>query len=108
MRNFLSIVSLVFAACVTVFGLSYGSYAMYQYFAPKYRQVDNQVFKQSEQYNDGMIRDLQELEMQYMTASDTQKATLKSIILHRFEVYDQSKLPPDLWSFYNDVKQGKL
>ena len=26
----------------------FGSFFAYQYFAPKYRQVDNEVFKQSE------------------------------------------------------------
>ena len=30
----------------------FGSFFAYQYFAPKYRAVDNEVFKQSEQYNE--------------------------------------------------------
>ena len=33
---------------LVIFGLSYGGYESYRFFAPKYRAVDNQVFKQSE------------------------------------------------------------
>ena len=29
-----------------IFGLSYLGYESYKFFAPKYRQVDNQVFKE--------------------------------------------------------------
>jgi hypothetical protein len=107
-KDAISFTVAVALAIAALFGLSYGSYEMYKFFAPKYRAVDNQVFKESEQYNDGMIRDLQELEMDYAKADDTQKATLKSIIIHRFEVYDESRLPPDLRNFYNDLRSGRL
>ena len=43
----------IMALCV---GLSFLGYESYAYFAPKYRAVDNAVFKESEQYNDGMVR----------------------------------------------------
>ena len=91
-----------------VFGLNLFGLANYSFFAPKYRAVDAQVFKQSEQYNDGMIRDLQNLQMEYMTADQAHKDALRSIILHRFSVYDQSNLPPDSWNFYQQLKQGKI
>jgi hypothetical protein len=94
-------------AIAALFGISYLGYLSYSYFAPKYRAVDAQVFKESEQYNEGMVRDLEELELDYIKADDTQKATLKSIILHRFEVYDENRLPPDLRMFYNDLRSGR-
>ena len=53
---------------VTVFLLNVFGLFNYSFFAPKYRAVENQVFKESEQYNDGMIRDLQNLQMEYMSA----------------------------------------
>ena len=91
-----------------VFGLNLFGLANYSFFAPKYRAVENQVFKESEQYNDGMIRDLQNLQMEYMSADQAHKDALRSIIIHRFSVYDQNRLPADLWNFYQQLKSGKL
>ena len=85
----------------------FGSFFAYQYFAPKYRAVDNQVFKQSEQYNDGMIRDLENLQMDYIAADKDHKDALRAIVLHRFSVYPEDKMPPNLRNFYNDLKVGK-
>jgi hypothetical protein len=85
----------------------FGSFFAYQYFAPKYRAVDNQVFKQSEQYNDGMIRDLENLQMEYINADAEKKQALRAIVLHRFSVYPEDKMPPNLRNFYNDLKAGK-
>ena len=85
----------------------FGSFFAYQYFAPKYRQVDNEVFKQSEQYNDGMIRDLENLQMDYINADKDHKDALRAIVLHRFSVYPEDKMPPNLRNFYNDLKAGK-
>jgi hypothetical protein len=98
----------VVIAILFVFGLSMGSYELYKFFAPKYRAVDNQVFKESEQYNDGMIRDLENLQIEYMAANETQKAALKDIILHRFSVYDDNRLPGNLRSFYIDLRTGRI
>ena len=85
----------------------FGSFFAYQYFAPKYRAVDNQVFKQSEQYNDGMIRDLENLQLEYISADADKKQALRAIVLHRFSVYPEDKMPPNLRNFYNDLKAGK-
>lgn len=80
------------------------SFYLYSYFAPKYEQVRYDTFKQSQTYNDGMLRDLQDLQMEYMKANDEQKAAMKAIILHRFAVYDVDRLPIDLRSFYQSVR----
>ena len=85
----------------------FGSFFAYQYFAPKYRQVDNEVFKQSEQYNDGMIRDLENLQIEYIGADADKKQALRAIVLHRFSVYPEDKMPPNLRNFYNSLKAGK-
>ena len=91
-----------------IFGLNLFGFANYSFFAPKYRAVENQVYKESTQYNEGMVRDLENLQMEYMKANDTQKAALKDIILHRFAVYDVNRLPSNLYSFYNDLRSGRL
>jgi hypothetical protein len=85
----------------------FGSFFAYQYFAPKYRAVDNEVFKQSEQYNDGMIRDLENLQLEYINSDQAHKDALRAIVLHRFSVYPVEKMPPNLRNFYEQLKAGK-
>jgi hypothetical protein len=94
----------VVAVFVSIFALAFGSYELYAYFAPKYRAVDNRIFHESEQYNEGMLRDLAELQRQYVTADPAGKAALRPIIRHRFEVYPESKMPADLRDFYQTIK----
>ena len=107
MREFFGTIGIVIVGAMLLFGISYGGYEMYAYFAPKYRAVDNAVFKQSEQYNDGMIRDLENLQMEYVKATDEQKGALKAIIMHRFSVYPEDKLPSNLRNFYNQLRTGQ-
>ena len=85
----------------------FGSFFAYEYFAPKYRAVDNQVFKQSEQYNDGMIRDLENLQMEYINSDAEHKQAIRAVVLHRFSVYPEDRMPVNLRNFYNDLKAGK-
>jgi hypothetical protein len=90
-----------------VLGFTYLGWASYDYFAPKYRATDNKVFKESEQYNDGMVRDLENLQVEYINGDADKKQALRAIILHRFSVYPEDKLPPNLRNFYNDLRSGK-
>ena len=87
-------------------GLGYLSYLAYSFYAPKYEQVRYDTFKESQTYNDGMLRDLQNIQMEYLKANDEQKSALKAIALHRFSVYPENKLPADLRNFYDNLKKG--
>ena len=107
MKEFFGIIGMIIAIIAFCFGLTFLGYESYKFFAPKYRAVDNQVFKESEQYNDGMIRDLENLQMEYLKADAAGKDALRAITLHRFSVYDEQRLPPNLRNFYNDLKAGK-
>ena len=107
MKTFFNFVIIAFLFVAVVFGLTYGSFELYKFFAPQYRAVDSAVFKESEQYNDGMIRDLTELQRQYVTASKEDKEALRPIIIHRFEVYDKNRLPSDLRQFYDSLQDNK-
>lgn len=107
MKEFFGFIGTIVFGALVLFGISYGGYQMYAFLAPKYRAVDNAVFKESEQYNDGMVRDLENLQMEYVKANDEQKSALKAIIMHRFSVYPESKLPPNLRNFYNQMRTGQ-
>lgn len=101
-----SVLALVVFVLV-ILGFSYLGWASYDYFAPKYRATENKVFKESEQYNDGMVRDLENLQMEYMNADKDHQQALRAIILHRFSVYPEDKMPANLRNFYNQLRSGK-
>ena len=107
MKGILAIAGSLLLALAVVFGLTFFGYQMYGFFAPKYRAVDNQVFKESEQYNDGMIRDLENLQMEYMNADKEHKDALRATVLHRFSVYPEDRMPANLRNFYNQLRSGK-
>jgi hypothetical protein len=90
-----------------IFGMNMFGLASYSFFAPKYRAVENHVFKESEQYNNGMIRDLENLQLEYIKADDAGKQSLRAIVLHRFSVYPADRMPPNLRNFYEQLKAGK-
>jgi hypothetical protein len=102
-----SVMATILTITVLVLGLGYLGWASYDYFAPKYRATDNKVFKQSEQYNDGMIRDLENLQLEYVNADNEHKQALRAIVLHRFSVYPEDQMPANLRNFYNQLRSGK-
>ena len=108
MKELLGAFGAIAVALLVVAGLSFFSFKLYEYFNPKYVAVDNQVFKESQQYNDGMIRDLQSLKMEYINGDQGKKDAIRAIVLHRFAVYPDDKMPPDLRNFYNLLqKEGR-
>jgi len=100
----LGVIAAIVIFVAMCFGLNYLAYGNYAFFAPKYTAVDNKVFQESAQYNLGMIRDLENLKMEYETGDATTKSVLKPTILHRFSVYPKDRLPPDLRSFYEALE----
>ena len=107
LKDILGMLGALVLGLVLVFGLSYFVYQSTSFFKPKYVALDNQVFKESQQYNDGMIRDLQNLQMEYINGDQGKKDSIRAIVLHRFSVYPDDKLSPDLRNFYNSLKAGK-
>lgn len=77
----------------------------FAFFAPKIEQVRYNTFKESQAYNDGMVRDLEDIKREYLKATPDQQAALRGIALHRFSVYPIDRLPPDLQSFYFSINQ---
>lgn len=104
MRSFLTAVLVFITVLLVIFGMTYCSYKTYEFFAPRYTAVDSKVYKESVQYNEGMIRDLENLKMQYIQADEAGKQALKPIIIHRFSVYDENRLPDDLHNFYHSIQ----
>ena len=85
---------------VLVIGFTAISYVGYRMFAPATEQARYDTFRNSQSYNEGMIKDLYDLEREYIKANDDQKAALRALILNRFGSYERNRLPADLQAFY--------
>jgi len=106
LKALLIVVGIAVTLAAVVTGVNLLGFTNFAFFTPKVEQVRYNTFKQSQAYNDGMLRDLQELKMQYIQANPEQQAMLKSIVLHRFSVYDINRLPSDLQTFYHTINTG--
>lgn len=86
------------------FGFRYLNLKSNTFFGPQERALENKIYKESEQFNDGMIRDLENLRMEYLKSTEIQKEALKATILHRFSSYDLEKLNYELKQFYLELR----
>jgi hypothetical protein len=103
MKVLLGIIGGVVGLAALIFFLNLVGFANFAFFNPKMEAVRNATFKQSQSYNDSMIRDLYNLKMQYEQATPEQKVGLRAFILHQFSVYPKDSLPVDLASFYSTL-----
>lgn len=74
---------------------------------PFQEKIRNKTFEESQAYNEGMIRDLENMQIQYEQADNNGKDVLRPIIIHRFSVYPIGRLPANLQSFYYSLR-GQL
>jgi hypothetical protein len=82
-------------------GILLYNYSAMWYFTPKYAEIRNQTFKNTQAYNDGMVNDLADLRLQYLAANNKeQKDAIRSTVLQRFGSYPKDRLPAELRDFY--------
>ncbi len=97
--------SIVGFVMVAVWMFAMNNYQLYKYFASKVEEVRNETFKESTAYNEGMVQELQQLQLDYVrSTSKEEKDAVASVILHRFAGYDETKLSDDLRAFLHNLK----
>lgn len=100
----LSIIGICVLILALPFGLNLLGLANYSFFAPKYENVRREVYENTKSYNDGAIRDLQNMMLEYKTATEEGKQALKSIVLHRAADFPIERLPRDIQNFIKELK----
>ena len=99
MKQLIATLLLGFAVITGMVWLNYETTAV---FAPKYAEIRNQTFHNTQAYNDGMVNDLADLQLQYQSAkTPEQKASIRAVILQRFAAYPKDRLPAELRTFYD-------
>ena len=102
----------VFVLLVVCFGGAWlvqgNDFFLYKVFAPKYEDVRRDTFEHSKAYRDGMVKDLQSMQFDYVRASAAEKRGLAGLILQRAAGFPEDGLPGDLRAFLDDLRQQSL
>ena len=77
---------------------------LYKVFAPKYEQVRRETFEQTKSYRQGMVQELENMQLAYVKADSAGKRAMAPIILHRAADAQPSTLTPDLNSFLTELR----
>lgn len=80
---------------------------LYKVFAPKYEQVRRQAFEQTKSYRQGMVQELENMQLAYVKADSAGKRAMAPIILHRAADIEPSTLTPDLNTFLSELRHAR-
>ena len=107
-KIFLCSIVFIIVVCFLTFIANGGDLANYSFFAPKYESVRYRTFKQSQAFNDGMIKQLRQYQLQYTnhTTTELEKSTIKATVQHQFGAFDSDNLPSDLAGFFQQMMQN--
>ncbi len=104
MRYFL----LGLGALLTILGLTWliqgNQFFLLRVFGPAEEAVRRETFEQSKSYRQGMVQELQNMQVEYLKASPEHRQALRGIILHRTADFDAEAMPPDLRQFIRGLR----
>jgi hypothetical protein len=88
-------------------GFQGNEFFMCQFSAPKQEAVRRQVFEQTYSYRQGMIQELQNMQMEYVKATPSQRDAMASVILHRAAGFPEGDMPSDLRDFVTTLRRER-
>lgn len=96
---------------VLAFGLAFAGQAFglfeLEFFGTKRADIERNIFEQSQSYRHGTIRDLRNLQMEYVDAEagTPQRKVIRSTVIHQAGAVDRDELPADLRQFIEQLEQ---
>jgi hypothetical protein len=75
-----------------IFGCGLFSFGYYKFFAPKYANVEREVFENTKSFNHGKVQDLVKYYEEYTKASIDEKESIRQLILMNFANFDSNKI----------------
>jgi hypothetical protein len=99
---------LAFFIVVTFIGfLSMGSdFFLYKFFAPKQEAIRTQVYRESQAHIDGVINDLQKLQVEYASADAQGKLIIEDVVIQKSATFT-GPMPDSLTGFVAKIKAKK-
>ncbi len=95
MRVFLAFIGIGAFGLLCIVGLQFFGLMNYQFFAPKYEAARREVFENTQSYQQGSIRDFDNLYLAYVQAkSEDEKAVILDTLRHRAAGVQLDNIPP--------------
>jgi hypothetical protein len=108
MKSFMCVLGVLVAMFGITWAIEGNDFFLYKFFAPKEEQVRQDVFRNSQAYNDGVMQDLYNAQRDYLKGNNEQKVAIRGLVLHRVSSYDLNKLPNDLHAFVIQLRNEDL
>jgi len=106
-RVFLALLLLLVIGGALIFVSTGIDLKTYQFWAPKQREAERQVFRHDRSFVDGMAINLGKQIDEYQSADTTHKIALRQHILDESRQIDNELLPADEQSFIEELKEGR-
>lgn len=112
-KDWMKVVGGVLLFLVVVLGATWviqgNDFFMYKVFGIRYENTRREIFEHSRAFNQGMVQELENMQFEYVKASEAHKAALADIILHRASGYnlDDPIVPSSLRQFVNKLKRER-
>ncbi len=85
-----------------------GSYRLSATYAPRFEDVRRTTFERSRTFQEGTVRDLDNLRMEYLRAgTDAQRQAIADTVRHRLADIDLDALPPQTHDFVRQMVIGQ-
>lgn len=104
MKDVLAAVLVVACIGLASFGAGELSYRIYARYAPLGEQVRRETFEQSRAFHEGMVRDLENLRLEWARGDAAQKAAVASIARHRLADVPDDILTPSLRAWRRELE----
>ena len=102
----MKIIGAIALLLILAFSLQGLGYISLKFWGPKYEDARREIFENTKSYKHGMIRDLQNLRMEYKKATDEgTRGMLSDTILHRTAALPLEGLPYDLRNFITTLRK---
>ena len=88
------------------FAVNGTDFVLYKFFGPKRANLERSIYENTHSYNAAMIQELEIMQLDYIrTDNKESKKAIAAIFLHRIGDYDETKLPPSLYAFLQELRR---
>ena len=98
-----TILAVLFGLAITA---PYVQLTVMKWWGTEIESVKTDIYRENKSYVEGTIRDLRELQVEYVMADASHKDAIKSLILHRANELDWGRLPDDVREFLITLNKG--
>lgn len=101
---FLIIILFTVLGVGTSFITGHGQLFMKEYFGVWEQNIETEIYKETEMYNEGKVQELAKAKLEYEQADEDGKELVASMIRQRFADYEAERLPEGLAEFLTKIR----